>query len=153
MRMRLPGIRRLLAVSTSTILLLTVVGAAPVAACDQGCTPGYWKNHTSSWLVYQPNQTLGSVFVIPTELASFGNVKLIDALQGGGGAGLEGAAKILLRAGVASLLNAAVLRDSFGYPDWVIWQVNRALDDPDRVQMLLYAGWLDGLNNQGCPLN
>ncbi|MEW6225303.1 MAG: hypothetical protein AB1627_11815 [Chloroflexota bacterium] len=151
--MRVRGIRRLLAVSASAVLLLTVVGAAPVAACDQGCTPGYWKNHTDTWLTYGPNQTVGSVFVIPAELSSLANVTLIDALQGKGGPGLVGAAKILLRAGVASLLNAAVLGDNFAYPDWVIAQVNRALDDPDRVQMLLYAEWLDGLNNTYCPLN
>lgn len=146
-------IRRALAVGVSTMLLLTVVGAAPVAACDEGCTPGYWKNHLESWDNYSPNQTLGSVFVIPSELASLRNVTLLKALDGGGGPGLTGAAKILLRAGVASLLNADVLMETFGYVDWVIPQVNRALDHPDRVQMLLYAEWLDGLNNQGCPLN
>ncbi len=165
--MRMGGIRRLLAVGVSTILLLTVVGVAPVAACDQGCTPGYWKNHTESWVQFSPNQTLaGAGFVIPNQLASFRTVKLIDALQGGGGPGLDGAAKILFRAAVASLLNAAALNapDPYAYHFWTpneilngqaprFTGVNQILTSLDRSAYLNYAAELDYINNLGCPLN
>jgi hypothetical protein len=165
--MSMRGIRRLVAVGVSTMLLLTVVGVAPVAACDQGCTPGYWKNHTESWVQFSPTQTLASAgFVIPSQLSAFRTVKLIDALQYGGGPGLDGAAKILFRAAVASLLNGAALA---GPPDYHFWTASEILNGqgtrftgvnqilamtPLTRQMLLdYAAELDYINNLGCPLN
>jgi hypothetical protein len=165
--MSMRGIRRLLAVGVSTILLLTVVGVAPAAACDQGCTPGYWKNHTESWVTYAPDQTLaGAGFVIPNQLSAFRTVKLIDALQGGGGPGLDGAAKILFRAAVASLLNAAALSGPPAYHFWTPAEilngqgarftgVNQilAMTPLTRQVMLDYAAELDYINNLGCPLN
>ncbi len=166
MRMRLLGTRRLLAVGVSTILLLTVVGVAPAAACDQGCTPGYWKNHTESWMSFETDEHLGDVFDIPVALASFEEVTLLQALQGGGGRGLDGAARILFRAAVASLLNAAALG---GPPDYHFWTVDEILNGQgvrftgvneilamsplDRQVMLDYAAELDYINNLGCPLN
>lgn len=162
--MRMRGFRRLVAVGVSTMLLLTVVGAAPVAACDRGCTPGYWKNHTDSWVGYSPNQTLASAgFVIPSELASFRTVKLIDALQGGGGPGLDGAASILFRAAVASLLNAAAFNEGYHFwtPAEILWGqhpsdrftgVNEILPSLSRSVYLSYAAELDYINNLGCPL-
>lgn len=38
----------------------------PPPTGDEGCTPGYWKNHTSAWAGsgYSPGQTAGSVFSI-----------------------------------------------------------------------------------------
>ena len=145
--------RRLFGVATSTVILMTVVGVAPTAACDQGCTPGYWKNHTDAWVTYTPNQTLLSAgFVVPDELSAFGNEKLIDALQGGGGRGLDGAARILLRAGVAALLNSV----AFPYPHFVNTSVvmsdmNTVLASLDRQTMLNEAAEYDGYNSMGCP--
>ena len=83
----------------------TAVAAAPAGAeniGNEGCTPGYWKNHEESWQipgVYFPRlklQYLGLEF--PTRLSSYANTTMMQALQGGGGSGLDGAAKILLRA-------------------------------------------------------
>ncbi len=100
------------------------------------------------------------------QLASFRTVTLIDALQGGGGPGLDGAAKILFRAAVASLLNGAALA---GPPDYHFWTpaeilngqgtrftgVNQilAMTPLTRQVMLDYAAELDYINNLGCPLN
>lgn len=165
--MRMLRVRQLLAVGISTMLLLTVFGVAPVAACDQGCTPGYWKNHTESWINYDPDQTLGDAgFNFPGQLAAFDGVTLIEALQGGGGPGLDGAAKILLRAAVASLLNADALA---GPPDYHFWTPDEILNGQGtnftgvneilamtpltRQVMLDYAAELDYINNLGCPLN
>jgi hypothetical protein len=123
----------------------------------QGCTPGYWKNHADSWLAtgYMTSQTLESVFDVPDGLGYDGTT-LVQALNFGGGSGVSGGARILLRAAVASLLNAAHSGVSFGMTTAnVIVQTNAALASNDRATMIALGGTLDGLNNgvNGCPLN
>jgi hypothetical protein len=121
----------------------------------QGCTPGYWKNHLDSWTAtgFGPNQTLESVFDVPDSLG-MDNVTLSTALGGGGGPGLTGAAKILFRAGVASLLNTAHPGVAFaGSPASIVADVNAALASGSRSTMLDLATDLDNANNSGCPLN
>ena len=131
--------------------------STPTPVTFQGCTPGYWRQaqHLDSWAAtgYSPNQTLESVFDIPD---SYGldNFTLLQALSFQGGSGTSGAARILLRAAVAALLNAS-------HPDvdyqittaQVITRVNNALATEDRARMLTVAERLDLLNNMGCPLN
>ena len=145
--------RRLLAVASSTLILMTVVAVAPVAACDQVCTPGYWKNHTDAWVTYTPDQTLSDAgFVFPDKLSKFGSEKLIDALQGGGGPGLDGAARILLRAGVAALLNSvAIPHPHFVNTLMVLSDMNTVLASLNRQTMLDEAAEYDGYNSMGCP--
>lgn len=123
----------------------------------QGCTPGYWKvsQHHDSWVAtgYTTSQTLESVFDVPDSLG-MDNVTLLQALQGGGGPGVNGGATILRRAAVASLLNAAHPSVSFGQnTTQVITAVNAALASLNRSTMIALAGQLDDANNQGCPLN
>ncbi len=39
--------------------------ATPASATNigqEGCTPGYWKNHTENWEEYSPSTSLGTVF-------------------------------------------------------------------------------------------
>jgi hypothetical protein len=123
---------------------------------DEGCTPGYWKNHTSSWAGtgYTTGQTLGSVFTIPGSLSSLSSSTLLQALSFSGGSGTSGAARILLRAAVAALLNSA--HSGVEYPSTtaeIIADVNAALASNDRDTMLELASDLDADNNLGCPLN
>ncbi|MFL6290537.1 MAG: hypothetical protein ACJ759_06550 [Thermoanaerobaculia bacterium] len=123
---------------------------------ETGCTPGYWKNHTDSWAGtgYSPGQATGSVFsgagIFPVLAAK----TLLQTLDGSGGPGTEGAARILLRAAVAALLNAA--HSGVDYP-WttarILADVNAALRSNNRGTMLALASELDGDNNLGCPLN
>ena len=122
---------------------------------DEGCTPGYWKNHLDSWVPtgYSPSQTVESVFDVPD---SFGldNKTLLQALNFGGGPGPKGGAQILLRAAVAALLNAS--HSDVDYPrsaSDVIADVNAALASGNRSTMLALAAELDSDNNLGCPLN
>jgi hypothetical protein len=121
----------------------------------EGCTPGFWKQdqHFDSWPSgYSPTDTVDSVFDLPTSLSSFADDTLVSALGGGGGPGITGAAEILLRAGVAAVLNAA----SVDYPlseAAVISMVNTALASENRDTMLATAATLDNNNNLGCPLN
>jgi hypothetical protein len=120
----------------------------------EGCTPGYWKNHTDSWQGYAPGQTVGSAFGAASAYPSIASQTLLQALQGGGGGGTLGAAKILVRAGTAALLNSAHTGvDGASTTAEVIAAVNGALASGDRDTMLGVASGLDADNNLGCPLN
>ena len=121
----------------------------------QGCTPGYWKNHTSNWQEYRPTTRLSSVFALTG--SPYASMTLGQALSFGGGSGVNGATQILLRAATAAVLNDA--HDALAYPqlrtgtNGIIAQVNRALASRDRSKMLRLAATLDAQNNLGCPLN
>jgi len=128
----------------------------PADPGDEGCTPGYWKNHTDSWppTGYSPGQSLPSVFAQSAAYPELASASLLDALDFGGGGGVDGAARILMRAAVAALLDAS--HPGVDYPRTpvqVISQVNSALASGDRDTMLTVAGGLDRDNNLGCPLN
>ena len=115
---------------------------------ELGLTPGYWKSHTNVWQGYTTTQTLGSVFTIPASLSSFAGVKLLDSLDGGGGPGTTGAAKILFRAAVAAVLNAASSFVDYSLTTaQVISQVNAALESKKRATMEALATDLDNRNN------
>ncbi len=118
----------------------------------EGCTPGFWKTHTSQWpSPYAPTTTVGSVFSGASAFPSLASATLAQALAFGGGPGADGAAQILLRAAVAALLNSTALS---GYPlttSQVISQTNAALASGDRSAMLTLATSFDGANNLGCP--
>jgi hypothetical protein len=121
----------------------------------EGCTPGYWRQsqHFDSWVGYTQAQTLESVFDVP-DAFGLDNATLLQALGFGGGSGTTGAARILLRAAVAALLNAA--SPDVDYPRSVasvIADVNAALASNNRSTMLNLAASLDADNNRGCPLD
>lgn len=126
------------------------------AQCGQpvpeGCSLGYWKNHTGAWQTYTHGQTVGSVFAdAPASLAS---ATLLQALSFKGGSTPDGAKQILLRQAVAALLNAA--HSGVNYPKTVaqvIAAVNAQLTSTTRSAILALAGELDADNNLGCPLN
>ena len=123
---------------------------------DMGCGGGYWKNHTDAWAGtgYSPGQTVSSVFSGASAFPSLASQSLLQALEGGGGPGALGAARILLRAAVAALLNAS--DPNVNYPRTtaeVIADVNAALASNDRQVMLDLAAELDDDNSLPCPLN
>jgi hypothetical protein len=131
-----------------------------VAIGHEGCTPGYWKNHTENWQETTPTTKLSKIYT--SAPASVANLTLAQALAGGGGSGVDGAAKILARAATAAWLNAA--HEGLGYP-WrrggaglderpgLVVTVNNAFASGDRDTMLALATQLDQDNNLGCPLN
>ncbi|MBN1953634.1 MAG: hypothetical protein JW900_01175 [Anaerolineae bacterium] len=142
---------------TATLLFVTALSWVPSTAeasilCFQGCTPGFWKNHPSAWEGYSPETLVGDVFDVPyPELAGD---PLLKALNYGGGDDEIGAAMILLRAGVAALLNAAHPDVAYRMPspEDVIGYVNYALARGNRELMIQRAGYLDYYNNRGCPI-
>jgi hypothetical protein len=138
------------------------VSATASATCEvppppefEGCTPGFWKNSPGSWVGYSPDQLVGSVFSLPNGVlsAQLGDDTLMEALSYPGGDNLVGAAQILLRAAVASLLNAAHPDVDFPRTEAeIIADVNAALATKDRATILALASALDADNNLGCDL-
>jgi hypothetical protein len=138
--------------------LLWVLAAlrVPVTPGEQGCTPGYWKNHLSAWTAtgLSPTALVGNTVTLPANLSTLSGATLREALAFGGGPGTLGAARILLRAGVAAMLNAG--HPSLDYPNTPLQvrnAINAALASNDRATMLARASALDADNNLGCPLN
>ena len=125
----------------------------------EGCTPGYWKNNAInwgavSWVGYTPGRSLESVFDVPDSLG-LDSKTLLQALQFQGGPRVLGASQILLRAGVAALLNAANPNINYVTNDTqdVIDAINWALASGDRPTILWVASVIDGFNNAGCSID
>ncbi|MFV8268708.1 T9SS type A sorting domain-containing protein [Flavobacterium sp. GT2N3] len=123
-----------------------------IESCNvaEGCTLGYWKNHTNRWCsTYTPSMLFGSVFVnAPSSLA---NLTLLQALNSHGG-GIYN----LARQGVAALLNACSEEVDYpapysSNPQLVVNAVNVAFVTGNKAPGTL-ATQLDILNNSGCPL-
>lgn len=159
----MPGPRKSTAAIVLTLALLAIAAAPAinvfgvVVGEGEGCTPGYWKNHTSAWEEYGPTDKVGPSFGSGLPQS---NDSLLQALNYGGGPGIDGARKILLRAATAALLNAA--HDSLDYPlrryqsppdpSGFVPIVRDLLANGSRSAMLSYADFLDRTNNADCPL-
>lgn len=149
------------AVAIATALTLAVTPTAGATNIGQeGCTPGYWKNHTDNWEETTPSNLVGNLF--SSAPASVSTLTLLEGLQAKGGSGVDGASRILTRAAVASWLNAA--HEGLGFPwrrydtgldgrEALVQAVNDAFASGDRQTMLALAAQLDDDNNLGCPLN
>jgi hypothetical protein len=139
----------------AAVVVMGLVAATPGGAWTdnptQGCTPGYWKNHTDSWVTYTPTQTVDSVFTGAEP--SLGSATLLDALSFPGGSDLIGAEGNLLRAAVAGLLNDTSGID-YGVPSQaIIKAVNKRIATGDPKKMKKLANKLDARNNLPCPLS
>jgi len=149
--------RKTIIFALATLLVLGVIIRFGLA-WDDGCTPGFWKNHPEAWPVHiQPGEDLADYFVAaPSNL--WGDT-LMDALNYRGGKGYLGAARILLRTAVTAMLNiehpgVEYIGFHRGFRSLVELQiaVNDALSSGDREFMLVLAEDLDFYNNYGCPL-
>lgn len=129
---------------------------------NEGCTPGYWKNHQNNWyetatMKIPTGTLLNSKYVGFKTSPTFKEDSLLDALKYNGGNTLLGAERNLLRAAAAAWLNAA--HEGVGYPYRrnqapynIVKTVNDAIASNSRAKMLQVAGELDAANNLGCPL-
>ena len=114
-----------------------------------GCSHGYWKNHTPWPTSYLPGDLVGTYFTG----SDFGGSTLAQALAFGGGSGVSGAEKILLKQAVATLLNEAMYGTAFGpYVGVSALQtaVSTALASDNRGAMTSLAETLDYWNNGIC---
>ena len=128
----------------------------PPPPAKQGCSPGYWKNHADSWTTtgYTTAQSVQSAFSGASGYPNLSQSTLLGSLGFHGGSDLDGAGGNLLRAGTASLLNAAHPNIDFPRTEAaVINDVNAALASRNRDTILCLASALDTDNNLSCPLN
>lgn len=134
---------------------LSFLTSAYATGEPQGCTPGYWKNHTDAWITYESYHSVMDVLVFPPELYNeFAGVTIHQALSLKGGPGIEGAARILVRHSIAALLN--VRHPDILYPigkGEVKGLVNDAMASLNREHMLTIASFLMTQNELGCPLD
>ena len=119
---------------------------APPAPGDEGCTPGYWKNHLDSWAGYSANASFNTTFGIGTNWFP-NSLTLLQAAEQGGGGEIA-----LARHAVAALLNA--FSTGVDYPlttAQVIQLVKDAYNGTKRVETV--KNQLETNNELGCPLN
>ena len=127
-----------------------------------GRTPGYWKNHSTSWPKFSITSgtttiqvttatRVRTVFAVPSSFTCIGSSDtLLKALSYKGGSTTCQAAQILLRAATAALLNEAYFGS--GYPTYdstqqLINAVDAALATKDRATIIALATKLDYWNN------
>ena len=120
-------------------------------ACENGCTPGYWKQsqHFDSWVGYTPGQRVCDVFSCPADVnLKYGtDTTLLQALKSGGG-GLNA----LMRHAVAALLNAQLWPCEDMGEGGIIGTVSRVMDgSPAAIEHL--KNQLEDENEDYCPLN
>ena len=154
--------RRLVSAAMVAGVIMAGAAVAPASANNighDGCTPGYWKNHTDNWEETTPSTSVGKLYHVS---AALDGVTVEDALRLKGGPGVDGAERILVRAATAAWLNTA--HEGVGYP-WrryadgldgrppLVPYVNAALGSGDRATMITVAERLDTDNNLGCTLN
>jgi hypothetical protein len=123
-----------------------VPGSLLAAECDEGCTPGYWKQeqHAYAWEGYLPNDSFESVFGVSANYLS--GLDLLAVLKKGGGG-----ERALGRHAVAALLNAA--SSGVGYDlevaDVISYVQNAfATGDFEAIKNIF-----SDYNEEGCPLN
>ncbi len=119
-----------------------VVLENPICEEFEGCTLGYWKNHTDRWECYSTCTLYGEVFTnAPSELS---DLTLLEVLNLGGG-GIYN----LGRQSVAALLNTC--HGDINYEilstDELIAYVNANFNNAGAA-----GSYLDELNNAGCTL-
>lgn len=140
----------------AALLAATMLTPASVALGYEppvGCTPGYWKNHPDMWNKFDPyTSTVGDMFSAAwARFPQLADDPLIEALRYKGGPGLEGGARIMLRAAVAGALTN--LLPDFDFSLLVLGRTQNELWFGTRETMLAWASEVDyHLNLYECPL-
>ncbi|MHC5184267.1 MAG: COG1470 family protein, partial [Planctomycetota bacterium] len=131
----------------------------------EGCTPGFWKNHTDCWCdAYTPDMLVSEVWTalqdpnyvsITDSKSNFATDTLMDSIRYRGGGGLAGTTRNMLRHATAALLNAC--SDNVAYPVSVgdiIDGGNTALATEDIAEIHDLHMILAGFNEDSpCPIN
>jgi hypothetical protein len=113
----------LAALLVMSIFTSSVLAGGEEPPGDEGCTPGFWKNHTNQWVGYTP----GSIF--PGT-----NLTFMQALKA------RGKGSQVLRHGAAALLNVGGVDYSLSESE-VLWAIEHG-----------YGGMLEQANEAFCPL-
>jgi len=134
------------------MVIMVIVVALALSGCmaprPEGCPEEFWANHPELW----PRPAYFDVGTIYGRApAHLGDDPLNVALRYPDGPGAEGAARMLLRVGVAAYFNAAVGMSYPLTPEELQDRVNPALDSRDREIMRTLFEELDQYNRVGCP--
>jgi hypothetical protein len=121
----------------------SIATTPPPGEGGQGCTPGYWKNHTDSWPApYTP----GMLFSATGLDDAFPGMTLLQVLEQGGGG-----VKALGRHTVAALLSATSPNVSYDVAPADIFALFNTYFPNDDLELL--KNYFATFNEQGCPLN
>ena len=160
MSSKLPGRTRL----GLAVLLVVMAAAAASMATErsaqawpvgtEGCTLGFWKNHTSAWVGYSPTDTIGATFNLTTAQTPYASNTLLEGLNFGGGTDVLGGERILFKQAIAGLLNVSAGLDygSGTTTTLVINMTRNAILSGNRDRMVNLAHQFDIRNSVGCPL-
>jgi len=140
-----------LAASAASVATEQRAQAWPVGT--QGCTLGYWKNHTSAWVTYAPTDTIGATFNLTSAQTPYAGTTLLDGLKFQGGTDVLGGERILFKQAIAGLLNSSAGLDYGATPTQIINMTRNAILSGDRNRMVNLAHQFDIRNNVGCPLS
>jgi hypothetical protein len=143
-------------VTVAAVAAVSLIAATPGHTWNEeateGCTPGYWKNHTESWVGFTPDQTLGSVFTFPNAADPLAGATLLEALSFNGGPTLADKEALFLHHAVAGLLNASAGLDYQLSVNGVKKTGNRLLAKNRARAYERVKDEFDAANNAGCPL-
>ena len=137
----------------------TTFNASCVAA--QGCTPGYWKNHTSKWdsaadpvaaaAGFTTTTGFNAFFGLTAAQSGFANsVTMLQAIKTGGGGGFK-----LARHGIAGLLSLAAGLN-YSLPSGIANAAALKTAMHDAYVNNVFEPLAENLakaNEAGCPLN
>lgn len=126
--------------------VVVTASGPPVSNGDEGCTPGYWKNHFAAWQPtgFSPSDDFDTVFGVN---AFHPNRTLEQALnQGGGGI------RALGRHAVAALLNASHPDVDYGMSAAQVIQTVQDAVAQGGGAIEAAKDALEALNEMGCPL-
>jgi len=143
-----------MAMTLATVLPMAGMAGATETGTTEGCTPGFWKNHTNWTELTGEPITTSTTFAnvgLATLPLGYSSKTLFEALSFQGGPGFEGGLKILLRATASGYLNAAA---EIEYPfrrDQLETWVEAAVASGQRSELISLASRIDTENNLGCP--
>lgn len=121
---------------------------------DQGCTPGYWRNHANRWLTLTPADSFDSTFGVSSGLGASYTLGQAIWAQGGGIFALARHATAALLNAYGGVPNADGTTVAYAYSAaQVIAMVKAAIDSNDPAQIESTKDLLAAANEAGCPLS
>lgn len=126
-------------------------GCSSLCVIEEGCTPGYWKNHLDKWSGYNPESDFEGQLSLPDNTFD-PNITLEEALNMKGGG-----ANRLARHGMAAFLNASHPYIAFpltvGQVIDILGEAAEAINSGNKSTMNALIDILAGYNefSEDCP--
>lgn len=125
-----------------------------VAAGNQGCTPGYWRNHADRWTGVAPTDEFDATFDVISGLGSTYTLGHAIWAQGGGILALARHATAALLNAYGGVPNQDGTTVEYQYSGaQVLAMVKVAIDSGDAATIESTKDLLAAANEAGCPLS